>query len=137
MPSYIRNVGESRGSTQPLAREGEAVAAEFLAHQGHTVLERNWRSGHLEVDIITFDSGGVHIVEVKTRREPFMLDPQDCVDAKKQKRLVRAATAYMRSACPKHLKRSEILFDIVSVTFAADGKKTVKYFPGAWIPMYF
>ena len=38
-----------------LGQIGEDVACEVLQQMGHTILERNWRSGHLEIDIISFN----------------------------------------------------------------------------------
>ncbi|HAW06425.1 MAG TPA: endonuclease, partial [Rikenellaceae bacterium] len=34
-------------------RRGEDEACMYLVSQGHTILERNWRCGHLEIDVIT------------------------------------------------------------------------------------
>ena len=35
-----------------VGKAGEDIAAGFLIKAGHTILERNWRSGHLEIDLI-------------------------------------------------------------------------------------
>ena len=43
-----------------LGQLGERLACELLMGMGHTILERNWRSGHLEIDIISFDAEGIH-----------------------------------------------------------------------------
>jgi putative endonuclease len=47
---------------------------------GHTILERNWRSGHLEIDIISFDKDGTHFVEVKTRSRSIQALSQEYVN---------------------------------------------------------
>ena len=41
-----------------LGNLGEELACEYLQRHGHTLLKRNWRSGHLEIDIITLDKDG-------------------------------------------------------------------------------
>ena len=46
-----------------LGQLGEELACEWLREMGHTILERNWRSGHLEVDIISFDADGIHFIQ--------------------------------------------------------------------------
>ena len=46
---------------------GEDKACAFLQAQGHRIVARNWRGSHLEVDIISEASDGLHFVEVKTR----------------------------------------------------------------------
>ena len=52
-----------------LGRLGEDIACDLLRKMGHTILERNYRNGHLEIDIISIDADGIHFVEVKTRRD--------------------------------------------------------------------
>ena len=69
-----------------LGRRGEDVACGFLSGKGHTIVERNYRSGHLEIDIITLDKDGVHFVEVKSRVAPVAVSPEENVTAAKQKK---------------------------------------------------
>ena len=78
-----------------LGKLGEDIACEWLKQHGHIVLERNWRSGHLEIDVITFDAEGIHFVEVKARKESIQAPPQDNVNTLKQKRLAKAANAFL------------------------------------------
>ena len=72
-------------------RRGEEIAAEWLVKRGFRVLERNWRSGHKEVDLVVESERAVHIVEVKTLTPPVLTLPAEKVDARKQARLVAAA----------------------------------------------
>ena len=73
-----------RNYRRDIGRKGEDIACAFLEGLGHTILERNWRSGHLEVDIISLGQDGIHFVEVKTRRRNIQAPPQDNVDRTKQ-----------------------------------------------------
>jgi len=116
---------------------GEDAACEFLLGKGHTIIERNFRTGHLEIDLVTLDGIGVHFVEVKTRVAPVSAQPEENVTATKQKRLARAALGYLNRSKDSRLRGDlEVSFDIVSVTF--DGGKTeIEYFPNAWYPVYF
>ena len=43
-----------------LGQRGEDIACDYLRRIGHTILERNWRSGHLEIDIISISKNGIH-----------------------------------------------------------------------------
>ena len=111
---------------------GEQMACDFLLSRGHHILDRNWRSGHLELDIVSEGPDGLHFVEVKTRTAPVTTAVVDQVNSVKQKRISAAAIQYLNK---KHLDGREVFFDIVSVLF--DGSQTiVRYFPQAWIPMY-
>ena len=64
-------------------KKGEEIVCRWLTDHGHTILERNWRYGHLEIDIISYDRSGIHFVEVKSRKTPFEAEPQDCVTTPK------------------------------------------------------
>ena len=111
-------------------RLGEEKACEFLQSRGHRIVARNWRGSHLEVDVISDASDGLHFVEVKTRLDADAT-PEEKVDARKQRRISAAALKYLNETGSDR----EVFFDVVSVTF--DGDETqVKYFPQAWIPMY-
>lgn len=118
-----------------LGRLGEDVACRLLENMGHTILERNWRSGHLEIDVITFDVVGIHFVEVKTRRESVQAPPQESVNWKKQKRIVKAAQSFLKSGKGKPYGSHECMFDVVAVTFCGDAYST-EWIPQAFIPLY-
>ena len=76
-----------------LGQRGEDLACAELVRMGHLILERNCRIGHLEVDIISYDTAGIHFVEVKTRRMSIQAPPQENVDASKQRKLVKGPSA--------------------------------------------
>ena len=101
---------------------GEDIACRYLEQQGQTVLARNWRSGHLEIDIVTSDrEGNLRFVEVKTRVEPVAIAPEEQVNATKQRRLAGKAPEgkggkgqshgqrgqHGRAAEPKHEQRQQ------------------------------
>lgn len=90
---------------------GEEMAVNFLFQKGYRILERNWRCGHLEVDIIAEKDDYLVIVEVKTRKSSAFGEPEVFVDRQKQQRLIRAAMYYAKFKCVT----KEIRFDIISV----------------------
>ena len=47
---------------------GEDLAAKYLEEKGYTIVERDWKSGRRDIDIIALDDDVVVFVEVKTRR---------------------------------------------------------------------
>ncbi len=127
---------ESDGNhRRDLGKRGEDIACELLISMGHTILERNWRSGHLEIDIISYDSSGLHFVEVKTRCESIQAPPQESVDRQKQRRIVKAAQGFLRTKKGLPYGGHEFDFDIVAVTFE-NGKARTEWFPQAFIPLY-
>ena len=95
-----------------IGRWGEEVAANLLKQKGYSILERNWRTGSLEVDIIAADKQNMVFVEVKTRATTFAGKmPEEYVDKDKKANLCRAANTYIK------LNRvtKNIRFDIVSI----------------------
>lgn len=118
-----------------LGRQGEDIACDLLKGMGHTILERNYRSGHLEIDIISIDADGIHFVEVKTRRSNIQAPPQYNVDRAKQSRITKAALGFLHSRKGLPLKDYECYFDVVAVTFT-DSTFSTEWFPQAYIPIY-
>ena len=116
-------------------RAGEDAACRYLMEQGHTILERNWRSGHREIDIISLAPDGLHIVEVKTRVAPAAAPPQDNVRYDKQRHLVSAAQRYLHEKDDRKLSGLEVFFDVIAVTLNGDCAD-IAYFPQAFIPIY-
>lgn len=123
--NYRRNLG----------RKGEDIACRFLESKGHTILERNWRYGHLEIDIISFDAEGIHFVEVKTRRLSIQAPPQENVNHIKQARIAKAALKFLKTGKGLPFGNLECMFDVVAVTFDGDKPRT-EWFPQAYIPIY-
>ena len=118
-----------------IGRMAEDLACGYLARHGHTVVARNWRSGHLEVDIVSTDAAGIHFVEVKSRVAPVQAGPEENVGYRKQKRLAAAARAYLHSAENKPLLvQKEVFFDVFSVIFEGEKVET-KHYLQAYIPI--
>jgi putative endonuclease len=107
-------------------REGEEMAARYLAAKGFTILETNWRFRKLEADIIARSRELLVVVEVKTRSSRFFGDPESFVTRKKQQNLIRAAHEYIQR---KELNL-EVRFDIVSVML--DDESDVKHIEDAF-----
>ncbi len=119
---------------QQTGKFGEDLAADYLEGKGFTILARNWRSGHYELDIVAVDDDGIHFVEVRTRINPEIL-PQETVNTAKQRKVVEAAKRFIREEAYRKFSDFEAFFDVVGVTLAGDGTD-LEYIPQAFIPMY-
>ena len=108
------------------------MALAWLEHRGFRLLDRNWRSGHKELDLVMDSGDRVHIVEVKTLTPPLLVQPFEKVDAAKQARLATAARHYIAA---RHI-RKEVQFDVVSVTLDGEDSE-VEYIPEAFYPIRF
>ena len=94
-----------------LGADGEAIAASFLLNKGYKILFKNWRHKHLEIDIIAKSERYLVFVEVKTRSGTLYGQPSEAVGYAKQKRLLRAAQAYLEIS----RYEGEVRFDILSL----------------------
>lgn len=124
-----------RSKRQITGKQGEDLACKLLTEKGHTILERNYRVGHLEIDIISASADGIHFVEVKTRRESVQAPPQDSVDNAKQRRIASAAKGFLRSKKGFPFCMGEYHFDVIAIVFN-NQTAHVEYFPDAYIPIY-
>ena len=124
-------------STQELGRKGESLAAEFLQHNNHTIIDTNWRYSHLELDIVSLAQDGLHFVEVKSRTAPVTADPLESVTAAKRRNMTKAAMKYVRKGALRHgiPQDAEIFFDIITIIYNGD-TADVRYYPQAFIPLY-
>ena len=109
-------------------KKGETIALEYLQGKGYLILEQNWRSNHLEIDIIAAKGNELVIVEVKSRTGDPLVQPYLAVTRSKQKMLISAANAYIQR---KNLDM-ETRFDILSITL---GKETgIDHIENAFYP---
>lgn len=90
---------------------GEELAAAYLLEKGYVVLERDWRSGHRDIDIIARKNELIVFVEVKTRRNDEYVSPQLAVDKNKQRNLLLAINHYIKSRRINNPFR----FDVITV----------------------
>ena len=95
-------------------KRGERLAARYLFFHGYRILERNYRFGRYEIDIVARErrTRRLVFVEVKTRSNTDYGLPRDAVDAKKQLFLTRAAQGYLKE---HHIPDERIRFDVVEV----------------------
>ena len=74
--------------------EWEQKAADYLAHNGMCIRERNFRNRQGEIDIIGTHDGYLVFAEVKYRSSPSMGHAAEAVDFRKQKQICRVADYY-------------------------------------------
>ncbi len=101
---------------QSLGRRGEAAAARYLWWRGYTIVARNCRTSLGEIDLVAVQRRTVVFIEVKTRRSHEAGHPLEAVTPQKQRRLTRAALAYLRR---NDLLECAARFDVIAVTWPA------------------
>lgn len=100
---------------------GEKMAVRYLRLHGYTIKERNWRSGHMEIDIIAANLSTIAFVEVKTRtytKETIDVapPPSSAVKSEKQRLTRRAAKDYLW----QHPTKKQPRMDVIEVWLVRD-----------------
>lgn len=132
----MENRGKLPTARMLLGRRGEDVACGLLEGMGHRIVARNFRKGHLEIDIVSAGPDGVHFVEVKSRVAPLTAEPEENVTPSKQRKIAKAALGYLHgSKDPGLAARSEVHFDVAAITFDGGNVRT-EWFPDAFFPIY-
>ena len=101
-----------------IGRMGEELAWKFLKKAGYRLLERNYRSGHQEIDLICRDGDYIVFVEVKARSSVEFGTPAASITGRKQAFLKKAALAYL---VEKGLIEQPARFDAIEV-YLSEGR---------------
>lgn len=102
-----------RQARRARGRRGEDLAETYLRRLGFRILARNLHLRHAEIDLLALDGDALCLVEVRLRSADDFGTAEESVDARKQRRLVRAASLLLaRGDLPSH---SHLRFDVVAV----------------------
>lgn len=77
-------------STTEKGQYSEAVAAEYLEKQGHTIVARNLRTPFGEIDLLTKHKGDYVCVEVRSHSNSQHVGPELSITYTKYRHLVRS-----------------------------------------------
>jgi putative endonuclease len=116
--------------TQTLGSWGEQRAAEFLEKLGYSILHRNFRYGHGEIDIIADDNGMLVFVEVKTQKSDAMGEAFNWVTRKKQRQIGRVALAYLTT---NGITNRDCRFDVIAVAKGLNGVEIKHLVNAFWL----
>lgn len=96
---------------------GERAAVRYLRRRFYRVLDRNYRAGGAEIDVVAKRRRTLVFVEVKTRRlapgkETCLTRPAAAVTPEKQEHIVRAARIWLSRHPSSDLS---VRFDVIEV----------------------
>lgn len=112
---------------------GEDCAASFLEEQGYVIAERDWSVGKRDIDIIALSDDRKYLVfvEVKTRGDDDMQEPEQAVDTAKMRNLAVAANAYIKM----NGVDLPVRFDIISIVGKGKEDRRMEHIVDAFNPM--
>jgi putative endonuclease len=97
---------------QQLGAAGERIAERWLVRHGWRVVQRRFRDGHRDLDLIAERHGTIAFVEVKARSGETFGGPVEAVDWRKRRELVRSARMWIN----RHGRAGESYrFDVIGV----------------------
>jgi putative endonuclease len=111
---------------QALGERGEKIAEEHLAARGWRILDRRFRSGHRDIDLVVERNSDGHrlvaFVEVKTRTARGFGGPLGAVHWRKQREMAHAARDWMtRHRCLGDTFR----FDVVGIVYGQGVREVI------------
>jgi putative endonuclease len=93
---------------------GESLARGHLEKAGYTILEKNYRFGHGEIDIIAQQDNMLIFIEVKTKKYGDFGDPINWIKRGKQLQIGRVARGYLYE---RNITDRDCRFDVILVTW--------------------
>lgn len=121
---------KSMAEHNELGKIGEDEAIAYLKSKGYSILYRNWRSGKFELDIIAENEEYLVVVEVKSRKEGYLLHPIDSVGKSKMRNVILAAEKYIFA----NDVQKETRFDVISVVVRPQGQFRIEHIEDAFLP---
>ncbi|MBN2070223.1 MAG: YraN family protein [Candidatus Krumholzibacteriota bacterium] len=109
---------------------GERIAGEYLELIGYRIIEKNFRTGHLEIDIIASDDDCIVFVEVKTRKSDRFGEAYDSISRKKISNIRKAACNYLSNREDKAFFH-QVRIDVVAIDLSAvKGRLLLRHLKG-------
>jgi putative endonuclease len=123
MPSSKSRRRNSQRKDDP-GKSYERLAATYFEQNGFEILERNWKAGRREIDLIARKGDLIVFIEVKSAGSKRFGHPVERVDDKKVANLTKAAQQYL---IDNRIENCDLRFDVV--TFVSG---RLEHFPDAF-----
>ncbi len=123
-------LGLNMASHNDFGKWGEMLAAQYLERNGYIILERDWRCGHRDIDLIALKDNKIIFVEVKTRSSDTYMDPMLAVDRQKRQNLLSAGRAYMSRRHWDH----DFQYDVIIIVGSDEVNARIEHVPNCIFP---
>lgn len=115
-----------------LGRWSEKRCERFLKAKGLQTLTRNYRCSAGELDIVMVDpDGSVVFVEVRSRTDKMLVDPEQTITSTKRAHVHRAARFFLAE---HKIQDRPLRFDVVTLVLGRSGPPQIEHFPNAFVP---
>jgi putative endonuclease len=113
-----------------IGKIGEDIAVKFLSEKGYDIIERNYHYGHGEIDIVAKDNNFLVFVEVKTRLNLELGEPEYAVNQKKIKQIKKMAELYLFD---KEIEEADCRFDVIAILLDDKENPKITHYENAFI----
>lgn len=105
-------MAEKKYYKQQIGNAGEKIAVSHLESHGYSILDRNFKAGRGEIDIIAMQENILVFIEVKTKKHGDFGDPITWVTRNKQRQIGRVSQAYLLQHAVQDM---DIRFDVITL----------------------
>lgn len=113
----------SAGHNAAIGKMGENLACNLLTNLGYSIIDRNVKVHHKELDIVAIDSNSLVVVEVKTRSYNTLFDGSWGLNNRKISNVTSAGYEYART----HYSDIPVRFDSVICQQNFDGTFSLRH----------
>jgi putative endonuclease len=127
-------------AARALGRKGERLAVRFLEKAGLRPVAANFRipigrnmrgvAVNAEIDLIALDNETLCFIEVKTRTSSDFAAPEEAVNLRKQRQIIRAAKKYRKIF---HIADVNFRYDVVSIVLHPKSPPKIAHFRSFWM----
>lgn len=114
---------------QHTGNKGEDYACDLLLEKYFKILDRNYRYGHGEIDIVASYDDILIFVEVKTRKNLEFGPPISAITKAKQKQIKKIAEAYL---IEHNVVDKNCRFDVVGVLLQGNERAQIDHIENAF-----
>jgi putative endonuclease len=129
VPKYLgQSSNKEKFMKKELGKRGEDIASSYMQEHGYRILQRNFRCGYGEVDIICTQAQVLVFVEVKTRTGQGFGSPEESITRTKKEHIRKVALIFLETCA---LSFREIRFDVVGILMH-DGQPQINHIEAAF-----
>src|SRR3989344_3731837 len=102
-------------TTKAIGDKAETEATNYLVREGHSVIERNWKTKYCEIDIVSSKDDTIYFTEVKYRKTPHQGGGIAAITGKKLEQMKFAAKLYAQI---QSIQDSDLRLNVLTLTGA-------------------
>jgi putative endonuclease len=112
-----------------IGKKGESIAAGYLSENGYEIIEKNYKYGKGEIDIIAGRDDVLVFVEVKTRQNLEFGPPELAVNLQKQRQIKKIAKAYLYK---NQISNLDCRIDLIAIVYKDSNDYTLNHIQNAF-----